>query len=145
MNENNEINVTEEVSESVGQIPEEELPTEEAALTAEEEGAGTELEELSALAAEIPALAGTPELSEAVNGERYRELRALGLTPREAYLATRNPRPADTRAHLTDSYPRTSVSPVGQISHGELSRAREIFEGLSDKEIIRLYKKVTAR
>ena len=103
----------------------------------------TELSELSALVDELPHLCGTAELSETVALPRYRELRALGLTPREAYLATAKPKAEDTRAHLTDSYPRASVSPRSGITQGELTMARELFEGLSDKEIIRLYKKVT--
>ncbi len=133
----------------ITEAPEEPSVIEPEAQSLEEgdEGAKTEeiseLSELSALRDELPALSGTAELSEAITRERYRELRALGLTPREAYLATAKPKAEDTRAHLTDSYPRASVSPRSGITQGELSMARDLFEGLSDKEIIRLYKKVT--
>ena len=106
---------------------------------------GDEAEELSLLGEAIPTLLGTAELTEAVALPRYRELRALGLSPLEAYRATARPKESDTRAHLTDSYPRASVSPAAQISQRELSMAREIFSDLSDKDILRLYKKVTAR
>ena len=123
--------------EALTEIPEEE----EAEVTAESAAYNT-VDEAEALALEMPALAATAELAEAVENERYKELRALGLTPREAYLATAKPKAEDTRAHLADSYPRASVSPRVGMTRSELMLAREIFEGMSDTEILRLYKKV---
>lgn len=49
----------------------------------------------------------------------------------------------DTRAHLTSSVPRTAASPKQLMTPAELREARELFSGLSDSEINRLYKKVT--
>ena len=126
--------------EALTEIPEEE----EAEVTAESAAYNT-VDEAEALSLEMPTLAATAELAEAVENERYKELRALGLTPREAYLATAKPKAEDTRAHLADSYPRASVSPRVGMTRSELMLAREIFEGMSDTEILRLYKKVTAR
>ena len=87
-----------------------------------------------------------PELVSSVkntNSERYGELRALGLTPREAYLATgEHKKPRDTRGHLGDSAPRTAKSPVTTMSRRELEIAHSIFDGMSDDEIKRLYNKV---
>ena len=119
-----------------------EIPEEEEAEATAEIAAYNTVDEAEALALEMPALAATAELTEALENERYKELRALGLTPREAYLATAKPKAEDTRAHLADSYPRASVSPRVGMTRSELMLAREIFEGMSDTEILRLYKKV---
>ena len=87
-----------------------------------------------------------PELVSSVkntNSERYGELRALGLSPREAYLATGEQRkPHDTRIHLGDSAPRAARSPVSKMTRRELELARSVFDGMSDDEIRRLYNKV---
>lgn len=88
-----------------------------------------------------------PEVVEAVsapNKERYAQLRALGLSPKEAYLASSLPRRArDGRSHLTDSMPRSVRSPEGAMTRREMRAARELFSDLCDAEIQRLYKKVT--
>ena len=78
------------------------------------------------------------------NGERYAQLRSLGLTAKEAYfaVASSSPRP-DNRAHLSTSVPRAARSPHGAMSPRELEAAREIFFGLSDRQIEDLYRKVT--
>lgn len=85
-----------------------------------------------------------PEVSLDEESERYRELRSLGLTPREAYFASasRAPKP-DTRSHLTAGVPRMVRSPMGAMSRRELEEARELFSGLSDRQIEDLYRKVT--
>lgn len=88
-----------------------------------------------------------PEAGESALTPRYMELRALGLTPEEAYLASgassRPVRMRDTRSHLTDSYPRTSTTPPTLMTRRELREAREIFSSLDDSEIMSLYKRVT--
>jgi hypothetical protein len=48
-----------------------------------------------------------------------------------------------TKAHLTSSVPRSAGMPAGSMSRSELREARELFCGLDDKEIHRLYKRVT--
>lgn len=84
-----------------------------------------------------------PELLHESGTERYRELRALGLTPGEAYLATSEPRArADGRAHL-GSAPRRAHSPYTGMSRSVLESARSLFEGLGDAELQRLYRRVT--
>ena len=102
-------------------------------------------EDVDTLRSHFPELADIGDITDLDDPLRYAALRDLGLTPAEAYRATARPKESDTRAHLTDSYPRASVSPAAQISQRELSMAREIFSDLSDKDILRLYKKVTAR
>lgn len=121
--------------------PETELLTEEE-FTAEE--TAPLLDELSELAEEFPELGSISDITELREGERYKELRSLGLSAREAYLATspKVSRP-DTRAHLSDSFPRSARSPRSGMTRAELREAREIFAGLGDAQIMELYKKVT--
>ena len=88
-----------------------------------------------------------PELKNSALSQRYRELRALGLTPEEAYLATR-PRPrerADSgKAHLRTTAPRRTVSRATSMSHAEMRAASELFPGMSGRDILSLYKRVQA-
>lgn len=79
------------------------------------------------------------------NIERYRELRALGLSVEEAYRATSKRKVAsDSRSHLSVSVGGGGVPSSHGISEPELRSARDIFSGMSDSEIRRLYKRVTA-
>ena len=47
------------------------------------------------------------------------------------------------RGHLTSSVPRSASVPVGAMNRQQMREARELFAGLDDGEIHRLYKKVT--
>ena len=77
------------------------------------------------------------------NLERYRELKALGLTAEEAFAATARKRThRDSRAHLSSSIGRGASIPRSGMSEQDLRAAREIFVGMSDAEIRQLYKKV---
>ena len=49
----------------------------------------------------------------------------------------------NNRSHLTSSVPRAAKTPTGYLTKGELKEIRELFKNLDDKEIQRLYKKVT--
>ena len=107
----------------------EDIPTSEA----------TDLEELSLICPGIT----DENADEYCNLERYRELRALGLSGEEAYAATARKRPqADSRSHLSSLVGRGSSAPRGGMSEAELRTARDIFCGMSDAEIRRLYKRV---
>ena len=98
-------------------------------------------DEVENLRAESPEIT---EMREELNEERYLELRALGLTPEEAYLASARPKKLrPTTAHLSDSTPKSMKSREAKIPYTELMRARQIFVGMDDSEIQRLYKKVT--
>ena len=81
-------------------------------------------------------------LKELDNPIRFAELRELGLTPREAYLATKKPRAIDNRRHLSGTAPRPATSPRASMTASELSHARELFSGMTDGEIQSLYKRV---
>ena len=146
--------VAEELAENID-VPcedgsEESLNTDGEALTEQSEGEndGDELfdteAELDAIKAEFPELSSA-DVEELCDTKRFAELIALGLTAREAYLATAKVRRAvsDNRAHLSSAVPRGAKSPIGKMSASELRAARELFAGASDKEIMRLYKRVT--
>ena len=96
-------------------------------------------------ASEIEVLSGEfPEVNLGEHTERYSELRALGLTEKEAFFASASRAPrADTRSHLGGGMPKMAKSPMGAMPRRELEAAREIFSGLSDRQIENLYKKVT--
>ena len=108
-----------------------------------EESAVDANEPLTELCESYPEL--TPENAAALcNLERYRELRALGLSVEEAYRATSKKKPMpDNRAHLSVSVGGGGAPASHGISEPELRSAREIFSGMSDAEIRRLYKRVT--
>lgn len=132
-----------EVLEQV-EIPEEEIitePTEELSEPESPEELDLE-EELILITEEFPECKMSKE--ELSKNERYSTLRSLGLTVREAYLATRPKEAArDNRSHLTAAIPRSAAAPQNQMSRQQLDMARSLFSDLDDNEIRRLYKKVT--
>ena len=100
-----------------------------------------DLEELQAL---FPHLKSKTSITELDNPLRYAALRDLGLSPKEAYLATSDFRQSyDNRSHLRSSVPKSASAPQNILSRSELDAARELFSGLSDREIQKLYKKVS--
>ena len=103
-----------------------------------------EKQDLEELRAAFPHLKNTNSITELDNPLRYAALRDLGLSPKEAYLATSEPvRKYDNRSHLRSSVPRSAAAPSGILTRSELEAARELFSGLSDGEIQKLYKKVS--
>jgi hypothetical protein len=99
--------------------------------------------DLDALRSEFPELKGISEITELNNPLRYAALRDLGLSPAEAYMATAKRRTQDTRAHLRSAHGRNAATAMGMMSQYELATARELFPGMSDSELQRLYKKVS--
>ena len=72
------------------------------------------------------------------------KLMQSGLSEREAMLILNDREQRRNHQMLpSDSLPRMAHSPRLSISYGELMQMKEIFEGLSDTEINRLYNKVT--
>lgn len=99
-----------------------------------------DVEELKREFAELSELGDITELS---NPTRYAALRDLGLTPREAYLATAPARRQDNRSHLRGS-PSVNVGrKKSTMTLREWNIARALFEDLDDGEIEKLYRKVT--
>ena len=98
-------------------------------------------EDLRALRGEFGELAELSDITELDNPLRYAELRDLGLSPSEAYLATRRRR-SDNRSHLRSIH-SIKATHGSSMSDSELASARELFGDISDAEIRKLYKKVT--
>ena len=84
------------------------------------------------------------KITDLKNPIRYGALRDLGLTPREAYLASggRKER-VDNRSHLSSSVPRKLSAAFSEMPRADLDAARELFSDMNDSEIRNLYKKVT--
>ena len=131
-------------------LPEEEDGTTELDVEAEdseeevfEANVEEDTDDFEELCREFPELKEN-NAEELYNTQRYEQLRALGLTPKEAYLATAKLRvKTDNRSHLSSAVPRGAKSPSGKMTASELRAARELFSDASDQEIIRLYKRVT--
>ena len=102
-------------------------------------------EDLAELKAQFPALKELPSLAALPNPVRYAELRDMGLSPKEAYLATGGTarRRSDNRAHLLSAVPRASALATNLPSGAEMAEARRLFSNLTDAQICKLYKKVT--
>lgn len=100
-------------------------------------------EDIAALKAEFPELVGITDITELNNPLRYAALRDLGLSPAEAYMATAKRRTQDTRSHLKSAHGKGASASVTMMSQLELRTARDLFPGMSDSEIQRLYKRVT--
>lgn len=101
-------------------------------------------EDMKYLISVFPHLEGKKSVAELDNPLRYAALRDLGLSPIEAYLATNHRvRAYDNRSHLQSSVPLRATAPAELMGSRELEAARELFAGLSDREIQRLYKKVS--
>ena len=102
--------------------------------------------DLAALGEALPELASLPSLSALSSPARYGELREIGLSPVEAYLATEGrrllTRPRDTRGHLQSSVGRTASTAQGRLGSAELAAARDLFPALSDGEIEALWRRV---
>ena len=99
--------------------------------------------DMAELRAEFPELDGMKDIYELANPVRFGALRDLGLSAREAYLASGGRRTVyDNRRHLTASVPRTAISAVVSMPRRELDMARELFGDMSDTDIQKLYRKV---
>ena len=99
-------------------------------------------EDIRTLREEFRELSTLTDICELDDPMRYAALRDLGLTPAEAYLATAKRQKKDNRSHLVATR-AVSKSPLGSMSDAELMAAREIFDGVPDSEIRKLYKRVT--
>ena len=101
-------------------------------------------EDLKLLSEIFSELRDIRDITDLDNPLRYAQLRDLGLSPAEAYLATAQRRKGtDNRSHLRSSIPARRSAQNLSMTRGELEEARELFPSLSDSEIHKLYKTVT--
>ena len=98
-----------------------------------------DIEELKQEFAELSELSDITELNDPI---RYAALRDLGLTPREAYLATSSVKKQDNRSHLRGSPTVNASRKRSSMTMREWNVARALFEDLDDAEIEKLYRKV---
>ena len=147
---NEELNEPTEELEKEGEALPEESVTDAATPAAEQSAEDADYEalaaaDLEAIKQKFPAMRSLTHLGEIENAERYGALRDAGLTVEEAFLATNyarlTRRAGDNRAHLAGSMPRSNSAPMGRMSYGELVAARELFDGLSDREIEALWRR----
>lgn len=143
-NVNEDLQISDNTTEITEPTQEEESKSESIESAANEEVDYAEIikADTEALKARFPELSKISDVTELDNPLRYAALRDLGLTPEEAYLATRKRRAADNRSHLYPS-PSISKNEGGTIPESEMRSARELFSEMSDAEIRRLYRKVT--
>ena len=136
------------LSENGEDLAESELGEQDGEVAEDEEGEDAPHDEsvlmrdLDELTAEFPELSSVARIEELLDPMRYAKLRDLGLTPREAYLATeRRAARVDGRARMSGLAPRAARSPRVMSSYA-VRCIRELFDGITDDEIISLYKRV---
>lgn len=133
-----------EASEELPESPEVSEQTENIPAATERSASQIIMEDLEELIAEFPELSDLRDASELSDPIRYGKLRDLGLSPKEAYLATAGrKRIIDTRAHLSGAKPKPLNTP-SNISAYAVRCVRELFDGISDEEIISLYRRVNS-
>ena len=137
--------VSEENTETDGEAPDGDGLSDADIGEQEEDGHRLRAEEdLRALEREFPEMRGK-SLADLPSPRRFGELRELGLSPREAYLATCDRRVTlGGKAHLRASQPTHSVSRTSTMTASELRQASNLFPKLSGREIVALYKRVSS-
>ncbi len=91
----------------------------------------------------FPETEGICALWEMPNAVRFGELRELGLSVREAYMACSPLRERENnRGHLRSSVPRRVGGAGMRMSGSEFDAARKLFPNMSEREIHALYRRV---
>lgn len=111
-------------------------------------------EDLAILHAEFPETKDITKLEQIPNARRFAELRDIGVSAREAYVAANIDAHRDriaksvrqqsinaTKSHLVSNVPIASKDTSVKISRSDMEQLRDLFPNKSDKEIIALYKK----
>ena len=100
-------------------------------------------EDLEEIRRQVPTLYGISDISDLKNPLRFGALRDLGLTVKEAFLASGGAKAVyDNRAHLTASVPKRASSGM-EMSRKEYEVVKDLFSNLSDSEIKKLYQRAT--
>ena len=105
--------------------------------------AASDLKEIQMLS---PDFADVRHLSELPFARRFAELREMGLSVKEALFATLPSLPRQGgKSHLQSSVPRAKGRGEDSLSTEEMRAAKDLFYGLSEKEINALYRRVSTR
>ena len=100
----------------------------------------SDLAEIKALCREF---ASVERLTDLPFAHRFAELRDLGLSVKEALAAAMPERAYESgKSHLRSAVPRPSFSPEESLSHEEMRAAKDLFYGMSEKDINALYRRV---
>ncbi len=123
-------------------------------LIAQQEGERIRKADLDEIHKFFPETSEYTDISQIPNFKRFGELRIKGLSAEEAYSAThanairanaaagaKRQSLNDTKNHLKTTVPAGAKDNAITMSKKDLSEWREIFPGMSDKEIAALYKK----
>jgi len=110
-------------------------------------------QDLAEIKAAFAGLDDVQTILDLPNFQRFAQLRDMGLSPKEAYIAanpegvrsqvadaTRKKTLEDSKAHLKSSVPKGSRDSGVRMTRSELQTWREMFPGKSDKEIVKLYR-----
>ena len=81
-------------------------------------------------------------LEDIKNSSQYVALRDKGVSPEEAYAQAIQPK-EDGKKHMTATASKTTPSRGAQMTAFEKKAARDLFPGMSDAEIQKLYKRVS--
>lgn len=133
-------------NEAAPEVDEEDVNEEDAPDIAEEDTADIDYaqrveDDLAAIRKEFPTLHGVNDITDLKNPLRFGALRDLGLTVKEAFLASGGARSGyDNRAHLTASVPKRASRGI-EMSRKEYEVAKDLFPGLGDSEIKKLYQR----
>jgi hypothetical protein len=101
----------------------------------------SDLQRIKELCRDFEAIESLKELPFA---RRFAELRDLGLSVDEALFAVmpRRREEESGKSHLRSAVPRPAYTPADSLSHEEMRAAKDLFYGLSEKEINALYRRV---
>lgn len=110
--------------------------------------------DLAAVHAAIPATKKYASVDDFPNAQRFKELCDKGCTPEEAFRASHGAEVAeaaataqvrDSKAHLRSNVPKGAREGAHTITRAELEAYREMFPGMSDKDIAILHRKATKK
>lgn len=113
--------------------------------------------DLAAVHAAYPDAKKYTDVDQFPNSQRFKALCDAGATPEEAFRATHPEEIAahvaaavkagarDSKDHIRSNVPRGAKDNSVHISRAEMDMYREMFPGISDKEIIRKYRDVTKK
>lgn len=132
----------EQVKVSQNEYADEQVAPKEEPSEAPIDYAELEKEDLISLKSEFTEVMYMKSLGELKNPKRYGELRDMGLSPKEAYLASGGrAQKRDNRQHLHSRVP-SMARESRMMPEGDLMAAKSIFGDISEAEIIRLYNRV---
>ncbi len=110
--------------------------------------------DLAAVHAAIPATKKYASVDDFPNAPRFKELCDKGCTPEEAFRASHGSEVAeaaataqvrDSKAHLRSNVPKGAREGAHTITRAELEAYREMFPGMSDKDIAILHRRATKK